>query len=414
MFFSLVVTCLRISRQVSAAALLALAAVPTLSIAQGSFPEKPLRLIVPYPAGGVVDSSARLLGDHLGRRIGQQVIIEIAPAEFGNAGTQRAALAEPDGYTLLYTAEAPLTIHPHLWNDLGYNPERDFAPIGRVGNLALILAASPGFPVKGLDDIRTLSKLQTSGLSYATSGNGSVTHLMGEMLARASGANLVAVPYRGGGSAMTDAVTGNIPLVVAAAVDAFPHLRAGRLRALGVATPERLALLPDVPTLAESGAEGFSMTPWIGILAPVDTPRLIVDRLNVELNALLEETEIRDRLAVMGINVTPSTPEAFHDLIRADVVRYGKVIREAGIKAPIPPARPVASPPAPATSAGVSRPNIEVKKEASAATPASRRDAQPSDKQSDTRPPRADIPKPPDTPSPSAPLPSPSPRGPSI
>jgi len=363
MFFSPLVTRLRISLSMLAAALLALAAVPGLSAAQGSFPEKPLRLIVPYPAGGVIDSSARLLGDHLGRRIGQKIIIEIAPAEFGNAGTQRAALAEPDGYTLLYTAEAPLTIHPHLWNDLGYNPERDFAPIGKVGNLALILAASPGFPVKGMADIRTLSKLQTSGLSYATSGSGSVTHLMGEMLARASGANLVAVPYRGGGSAMTDAVTGNIPLVVAAAVDAFPHLRAGRLRALGVATPKRLTLLPDVPTLAESGAEGFSMEPWIGILAPVDTPRLIIDRLNIELNALLEETEIRDRLAVMGINVTPSTPEELHDLIRADAVTYGKLVREAGIKAPVPPARP---PETPATNPAA--------REASAPAPASKLD----------------------------------------
>lgn len=405
MFFSPLVTCMRISLRASLAALLGLAALPGLSVAQGSFPEKPLRLIVPYPAGGVVDSSARLLGDHLGRRIGQQIIIEIAPAEFGNAGTQRAALAEPDGYTLLYTAEAPLTIHPHLWNDLGYTPERDFAPIGKVGNLALILAASPGFPVKGLDDIRTLSKLQTSGLSYATSGSGSVTHLMGEMLARASGANLVAVPYRGGGSAMTDAVTGNIPLVVAAAVDAFPHLRAGRLRALGVATPERLALLPDVPTLAESGAQGFSMVPWIGLLAPVDTPRLIIDRLNAELNALLQETEIRDRLAVMGINVTPGTPEAFHDQIRADVVRYGTVVRQAGIKAPVPPARP------PASDSVAEEPKQDAQKPANAGAKASA-----SDSREDARPARPDPPMP-RTPAPSpspSPLPTSSPRGPSV
>ena len=309
-------------------------AVPAL--AQVSYPIKPIRLVVPFTPGGVTDTSGRLIAEQLSKRLGQQVIVDNRPGASGNIGTQQVAAAEPDGYTLVLGFDGTLVINPHVFEKVPFNTTRDFAPVGKIGDAILILVANPAVAATTLKDVVALSKSQSGGLSYGTSGTGGTPHIAGELLKMRTGANLVHVPYKGGGQAMTDVLGGTIPLVYTAVAGAHSHVKSGKLRGIAVSSAQRSRSLPDVPTFIESGIAGtgdFEINSWVGLLAPAKTPKAIIDKLNTELNAVLNDTEVREKLNIMGISAAPGTTDQFGEEIRRDLARYGQVVKSAGIKA---------------------------------------------------------------------------------
>ena len=300
--------------------------------AQPAYPNKPIRLIVPFTTGGVTDTSARVVADYLGKRLGQQVVVDNRPGASGNIGTQQVATAEPDGYTLLLGFDGTMVINPHVFDKIPFNTVRDFAPVGKIGDAILILVANPSLPAKNLRDILALSKSQSGGLFYGTSGTGGTPHIAGELLKQRTGANLTHVPYKGGGQAIVDVLGGNIPLVYTAVAGAHQHVKSGKLIGVAVSSATRAASLPDVPTFIESGVPDFEINSWVGIFAPVKTPKAIVDKLNAELNAVLNDAEVRERLNTLGINATPGSADKFDAEVKRDLARYGTVVKAAGIK----------------------------------------------------------------------------------
>jgi len=303
------------------------------ALAQSTYPNKPIRLIVPFTTGGVTDTSARVVADTLGKRLGQQVVVDNRPGASGNIGTQLVAAAEPDGYTLLLGFDGTMVINPHVFDKVPFNTVRDFAPVGKIGDAILILVAHPGLPAKNLRDILALSKTQSGGLFYGTSGTGGTPHIAGELLKQRTGANLTHVPYKGGGQAIIDVIGGNIALVYTAVAGAHQHVKSGKLIGVAVSSAQRSSSLPDVPTFIESGVPDFEINSWVGILAPAKTPKAILDKLNAELSAVLSDPEVRERLNVLGINATPGSADKFGEDIKRDLARYGAVVKAAGIKA---------------------------------------------------------------------------------
>ena len=302
------------------------------AMAQSDFPSKPIRLVVPFTPGGVTDTSGRLMAEQLSKRLGQQVVVDNKPGASGNIGSQMVATAEPDGYTLLLGFDGTLVINPHVFPRVGFDPVKDFAPVGKIGDAVLILVTHPQSKTKTLRDVIALSKSDSNGLSYGTSGTGSTPHIAGELLKQRTAAQLVHVPYKGGGQAMTDLLGGNIPLVYTAIAGAVSHVKAGKLHPIAVSSAQRAPSLPDVPTFMESGIPDFNLTSWVGLLAPARTPKAVLDRLNAELNAVLQDPEVRDRLNGMGITATPGTANAFGEEIRRDLARYGPVVKGAQIQ----------------------------------------------------------------------------------
>ena len=302
------------------------------AIAQ-SYPSKPIRLVVPFTPGGVTDTSGRLIAEQLSKRLGQQVVVDNKPGASGNIGTQQVAAAEGDGYTLLLGFDGTLVINPHVFPKTGFDTLKDFAPIGKIGDAVLILVANPSFPSKNLKDLIALSKTQAGGLSYGTSGTGGTPHIAGELLRQRTGANLVHVPYKGGGQALTDVLGGNIPLVYTAIAGAIPHVKSGKLLPIAVSSSKRATSMPDVATFIENGVTDFEASSWVGLLAPAKTPRAIITRLNTELNAVLNDPEVKERLNGMGITAAPGTPESFGAELNRDLAKYGPVVKAAGIKA---------------------------------------------------------------------------------
>ena len=302
------------------------------AIAQ-SYPTKPIRLVVPFTPGGVTDTSGRLIAEQLSKRLGQQVVVDNKPGASGNIGTQQVAASEGDGYTLLLGFDGTLVINPHVFPKTGFDTLKDFAPIGKIGDAVLILVANPSFPAKNLKDLIALSKTQAGGLSYGTSGTGGTPHIAGELLRQRTGANLVHVPYKGGGQALTDVLGGNIPLVYTAIASAIPHVKSGKLLPIAVSSSKRASSMPDVATFIENGVTDFEASSWVGLLAPAKTPRAILTRLNTELNAVLNDPEVKERLNGMGITAAPGSPENFGTEMSRDLAKYGTVVKAAGIKA---------------------------------------------------------------------------------
>jgi tripartite-type tricarboxylate transporter receptor subunit TctC len=297
-----------------------------------AYPNKPIRLVVPFTPGGVTDTSGRLIAEQLSKRLGQQVVVDNKPGASGNIGTQLVASAEPDGYTLLLGFDGTLVINPHVFPKIGFDTAKDFAPIGKIGDAVLILVAHPGAAIKTLRDVINLSKTQSGGLSYGTSGTGGTPHIAGELLKDRTGANLVHIPYKGGGQAMTDVLGGNIPLVYTAIAGAIQHIKTGKLHPVAVSSAQRSSSLPEVPTFIESGLTDFDINSWVALLAPAKTPKAIVDKLNAELNAVLSDPAVRERLTGMGIAATPGSADKFAQEMQRDLTRYGSVVKSAGIK----------------------------------------------------------------------------------
>ena len=325
---------MRASRLLSAAAVLVSAFVwPLAGLSQGSYPERPIRLVVPFAPGGVTDTSGRVIAEALSKRLGQQVFVENKPGASGNIGTQSVATAAPDGYTLVLAFDGTMVINPFVFASVPFNTLKDFAPVGKIGDATLIIVANPAFPAKTLQELIAVSKKEPKGVAYGTSGVGGTPHIAGELLNQRTGANLVHIPYKGGGQAMGDALGGNIPLVFTAVAGAMPHLKSGKLVPIAVSSSTRSPSLPNTPTFIESGVRDFDVSSWVGILAPAKTPRAIIERLNRELNAALKDSEVVEKLAGMGITATPGTPEQFTEQMNGDLAKYGLVVKAAGIKA---------------------------------------------------------------------------------
>lgn len=300
--------------------------------AQTHWPNKPIKLVIPFAPGGVTDTSGRIIADYLSKKLGQQVVADNRPGASGNIGSQVVATAEPDGYTLLLVLDGTFVINPHVFDKVPFDPLRDFSPIGKIGDSTTILVAHPSFKANSLRELIELSKSQPGGVSYGTSGTGSIVHLAGEMVRQRTGANLVHIPYKGGAPAIADALAGHTPLAFASAASVQHHLKTGHLKALGVPSGKRSRQYPDIPTFAESGLSDFDINSWVGLVAPAKTPRAIIERLNVELNAALTDPEIRAKLETSGIAPTPGTPDTFAATIRKELGLYGPVIKTAGIK----------------------------------------------------------------------------------
>ena len=300
--------------------------------AQETWPNKPIRLVVPFTPGGVTDTSGRLIAEYLGKRLGQTIIVDNKPGASGNIGTSLVKTAAPDGYTLVLGFDGTMVINPHVFAKTPFDTTADFVPIGKIGDAVLILVANPEVPVKSLADVIALSKSQQGGLSFGTSGTGGTPHIAGELLKVRTNANLTHVPYKGGGQAMTDVLGGTIPLVYTAIAGAYGHIQSGKLRAIAVSSARRATALPDVPTFIESGVPDFVVNSWVGVLAPAKTPAPIVARLNTELNAVLNDATVREKLRLMGIEATPGSADQFGAEIKRDLARYAQVVKSAGIR----------------------------------------------------------------------------------
>jgi len=323
----------RVLRVPMVVAAVALATWAAPSLAQTGYPNKPIKLVVPFPPGGVSDSSARLVAEHLGKRMGQQVVVENRPGASGNVSGQHVAQADPDGYTIMLGYNGLMTINPFVIATMPFDTVKDLAPVGKIGDYPSVLTVHPSVGVKNLEELIALSKTRPDGLSYGTSGPGSVEHLIAVMLSTRTGAKLTHIAYKGAGPAIADALAGHIPIALTSVAGGAPHIRSGKLIGIAVSSAKRTPALLDVPTMIEGGVPDFVVNSWIGLIAPGKTPRAIIDRLNTELNAALQTPELRDRLNALGINVTPETVETFRDEIKRDLEMNGPLIRAAGIKA---------------------------------------------------------------------------------
>ena len=297
-----------------------------------AWPAKPIRIVVPFSPGGIADNSARTIADKLGARLGQPVVVENRPGAAGNIGAELVAKSPPDGYTLLLGYDGTIVVNPHVYAKTGFDVLRDFAPVTKLGDAGVIVVAHPSVPAKDLRELIALAKAKPGSFSYGSAGTGSSAHLACEMLSQRTGTGLVHVPYKGGGQAIADAVGGQIPLVCTAVAGSQQFMKTGRLKGLGLSSAHRAAGAPDVPTFIESGLPDFVVDSWVGILAPANTPRTIVDRLQAEIAVVLKMPEVRERYSVLGIEPVGNKPDEYAAQIRADLARWGPVVKQANIR----------------------------------------------------------------------------------
>jgi tripartite-type tricarboxylate transporter receptor subunit TctC len=320
-------------QQALVAALATLLCFPFVAAAQGTYPDRPVRILVPFAPGGATDILARALAAKLADRMGQQFVVENRGGAGGNLGTEAAAKAAPDGYTLLMGFDGTMTINPHVYPSLPFDPVRDFEPITKVADVPVLIVANAALSLTSLQDIGALAKRRGSAVTFSSAGQGSTGHLAGELLARELQVPMTHIPYKGGGQAIADVVSGQVDLLFAAIPASQGQVKAGRLKALAVTSRTRSAALPDVPTVAESGVKGFDVQSWYGLLAPRGTPRPVIERLHREAVAALADTELRARLEQLGAVPVGNTPEQFAADMRADLARWGPVVKAAGIRA---------------------------------------------------------------------------------
>jgi tripartite-type tricarboxylate transporter receptor subunit TctC len=311
-------------------AALVLALAPALAPAQ-SYPAKPIRFIVPYPPGGGTDVVARILSEPLAAELGQPIIIDNRGGAAGNVGTDIAAKAPADGYNILFTLSSH-TINPRLYDKLPFDVERDFVPISLAAQIPQILVAHPSVPANTVQELIALAKAQPGKLNYASVGTGSPGHIAGELFKLKTGVDIVHVPYKGGGPAVTDTIGGQVQLLFVSMPAAWQFVKAGKLKAIAVASAKRSQTAPDVPTIAESGVPDCIVESWYGALAPAKTPPAAVARLNAALTKVLETPQVRERLFAQGAEAAPSTPAEFDRVIKDELAKWEYVIKAANIK----------------------------------------------------------------------------------
>lgn len=318
------------SLQLVCAAIFAVAAGAALA---QQFPSRAIRLVVPFAPGGSTDFVARLVGQKLFDSAGQQVVVDNRGGASGMIGNELVAKSPPDGYTLTIGTLGPFAVNQSLFGKMPYDPVRDFAPVTFTGSASHMLVAHPSVPVRTVKDLIVLAKAKPGQLTFASSGIGNATHLTGELFKWMAKVDMVHVPYKGGGPAMSDLVGGQVSFSFASMPSALPHVRSGRLRAIAVSAGKRSPAIPELQTVAESGLPEFASEDWQGILAPAKTPPEIIGRLNAELQRVLGLPDIRDRLIAAGFEARTSTPEWFADFMKMETAKWGKVVKAAGIKA---------------------------------------------------------------------------------
>jgi tripartite-type tricarboxylate transporter receptor subunit TctC len=311
-----------------AAALLALA---QCAAAQTAFPNHAVTLVVPFPPGGGTDTGARIVAQKLATKWGQAVVVENKGGAAGMIGADVVAKSKPDGYTLLMGNIGTQAINPSLYKTLPYDAASAFAPVALVAELPLAMMVNPNVAARTARDLIALVKAQPGKFSYSSSGAGGAPHLAAEMFKDATATDILHVPYRGGGPAVSDLIAGHVQLSFMTVLEASGHLKAGKLRALAVTSAQRVAALPEVPTLAEGAVPGFNSISWIGVLAPAGTPRDIVDKVSADIREVLATPEVKDKLIELGAIPVGNTPAAFQALIEADRKRYAQVIRDKKI-----------------------------------------------------------------------------------
>lgn len=309
-----------------------LASVALTAHAQTDYPTKPIRIVVPYFPGTPSDLSARMLGQKFAEAWGKSVVIENVAGASGNIGSERVARANPDGYSLVLPGNAPMAINPSLYPNLPFHPLKDFAPISQVALSASMLAVQSGLSVKNVQEMVALAKTQPGKLTYGTGGSGTPQHMAGELFNTMAGIRIVHVPYKGPPPSLLDLVGGRLTAVFAILSSALPLTRSEKIRALAVTSLQRSGAAPDVPTLSESGLPGFEATSWFALLAPAGTPQPIIRKIHGETVKALAQPDVRTRLTDMGMDVVGSTPEQLTAIMRAELPKWAKVVKESGAK----------------------------------------------------------------------------------
>ena len=301
--------------------------------AEQAFPNRPLRLIVPNGAGGSTDLVARTVANKLAAAVGQQVVVDNRGGSGGIIGTELVAKAAPDGYTLLVGTIGNLAISPHLYRKLPYDPVRDFAPVTQLSAAAYMLLINPTLPAKSLREFVAYAKTKQGQLSYASAGSGTGSHLSNALFLAVAGLEMTHVPYKGGAPGITDLISNQVQMMFNGIPASLPHIASGRIRALAVSSPGRVAVAPDLPTFAEAGFAGAEATSWTGVLAPAGTPPAVVSRLNTEFRSILQSPEVRSRLIADGAEPVGSSTAAFGAYIKTELAKWGKVVQTTGAKA---------------------------------------------------------------------------------
>jgi tripartite-type tricarboxylate transporter receptor subunit TctC len=296
-----------------------------------AYPDRPITMVVTFAAGGSSDVLARATADALSKGLGQQVVVDNRPGAGGHIGAEAVARAAPDGYTILFGTNGTLGIGPALYKNLRYDPAHDLAPVGLLHRLPLLLIVNPSVPAKTLKELIDYAKHNPGALSFASAGVGSASHLAGELFKEQANIDILHVPYKGGGAAVTDLISGRVQMMIETIPNALPLVRNGQMRAIGVTTKYRSNLAPDIPSLAESGLPDFDISAWTGLFAPAGTPPAIVARLNAETQRIAGDKDYLARIQAMGTDVASSSPQAFGKFVADDVSRWTAVIGHAGI-----------------------------------------------------------------------------------
>ncbi len=306
-------------------------AVPA-ALGQSDYPNKPIRLVVTFPPGGSTDAVVRMLTPRLNEKLGQQVVVDNRPGAGGNIGLSNVAKAPPDGYTLGLGAAGALAANVSLYAQMPFDPLKDFKAVTMLAAIPFVIVGNPSVGVRTQRELIALARSQPGRLSIAHGGNGTAMHLSSQLFAQMAGVKITEVPYKGSGQAALDVLAGQVPLGMVDLPSALQHIRAGKLIAIAVTSPQRLPQLADVPTVAEGGLAGYDSTGWFGVVVPTGTPQAIINRLNAEFTAALNDESIRANMRAQGVEPSPSTPEAFAAYIGTETAKWAKVIRDANIK----------------------------------------------------------------------------------
>jgi tripartite-type tricarboxylate transporter receptor subunit TctC len=316
-----------------ALALLAALALLPGAFAQGApWPAKPIRFVVGFTAGGPSDVLARALGQKMAATLGQPIVIDNRPGAGGNSAAEAVAKSAPDGYTWLLGNNSILATNAALYGKLPFDPVRDFAPVGLVATQPNILVVNPAVPAHSVAELMALAKAKPGQLNFASSGAGAAAHLAGQLFKTAAGIDIVHVPYKGAQPALTDLMGGQVQMMFATSASALPYIRGGRLRALAVTSPRRMAELPAIPTMMEAGLPGFEAVSWHGIVVPAGTPASVIERIHLDLEAALATPEIRNEFRILGAEPAPGSPQAFADYIKVETPKWSKVVKESGAR----------------------------------------------------------------------------------
>jgi tripartite-type tricarboxylate transporter receptor subunit TctC len=315
-----------------AGALVALAALPA-SAQQAAWPAKPIRYIVPFAPGGTTDILARVVGEKLSIALGQQIVVDNKPGQGGSVGSAELARAAPDGYTIGGGTISSHGINATLYDKLPYDPVTSFAPITLYATQPNVLLVHPSVPAKNVAEFIQLLKANPNKYSFGSAGTGTSQHISGEMFKTMAGVKMEHIPYRGSGAMLPELLGGTLTVAFDNVASAIPHMKAGKLRALAVTTAQRSGVAPDVPTLAESGLSGYELSSWQAVFAPAGTPKPIVDRLYAEISKILQMPDVQKRLTDLGLDLSGMPPQQLEALVKADVPRLGKIVKESGAKA---------------------------------------------------------------------------------